>query len=273
MYSKRSLFSFAVCYMYSILVAVAGLSSIGSLAAIAVERLHSLLRRVSPLQTEKWPRPLLTIACIWCHSLVWSMLPLFGVGHYVIDGIGSSCTFDYISSDAYNKAFVMCLLCVAFGLPFSLAMIAYGSIFMIARRYQSKAPLGQRTGRLTKNNKALLSRADIKIAQVSFAILTVFLLSWLPYIVVVIMAQSGYAAHLNPYVSLVPGLFAKASAIYNPFVYCVTVKHFRSSLKRMLKRLVQRCQRKRSLPFWEDSVSQNLAILNRRPYGLRRSAL
>ncbi|MEQ2223214.1 Melanopsin-B, partial [Ilyodon furcidens] len=73
-------------------------------------------------------------------------------------------------------------------------------------------------------------RTEWKLAKIAFVVIIVFVLSWSPYACVTLIAWAGYANILNPYSKAVPAVIAKASAIYNPFIYAITHSKYRDIL-------------------------------------------
>ena len=67
----------------------------------------------------------------------------------------------------------------------------------------------------------LLIKREAKVAKRIFYIIISFCVAWLPYTIVVLIAQFGNNIHfyLTPYTATFPALFAKSSAVYNPVVY------------------------------------------------------
>ncbi|TMS08537.1 Melanopsin-B, partial [Larimichthys crocea] len=69
-----------------------------------------------------------------------------------------------------------------------------------------------------------------KLAKIAFVVIIVFVLSWSPYACVTLIAWAGYGSILNPYSKAVPAVIAKASAIYNPFIYAIIHSKYRDTL-------------------------------------------
>lgn len=71
------------------------------------------------------------------------------------------------------------------------------------------------------------TKTEIKTAKVSLTIVLGFLLSWTPYATVALIGQFGPAELVTPYVSEIPVMFAKASAMHNPVIYALSHPRFR----------------------------------------------
>ena len=69
--------------------------------------------------------------------------------------------------------------------------------------------------------------------------ITAFVLSWSPYCVVSLVATFKGGHVLTAGEAEIPELLAKASVVYNPFVYTAMNDRFRATLKKIL--FCQRC--------------------------------
>ena len=70
-------------------------------------------------------------------------------------------------------------------------------------------------------------KSEIKTARIAMTIIITFLLSWTPYATVALIAQFGPQELVTPYVSELPVMFAKASAMHNPLIYALSHPKFR----------------------------------------------
>lgn len=57
-----------------------------------------------------------------------------------------------------------------------------------------------------------------------------FCFSWLPYACIALLSTFGQSDLVTPYVTTLPGLFAKTSVIYNPIVYAIMNDRFRNEI-------------------------------------------
>ncbi|CAB1352891.1 unnamed protein product [Coregonus sp. 'balchen'] len=64
-------------------------------------------------------------------------------------------------------------------------------------------------------------KTEWKLAKIAFVVIIVYVMSWSPYACVTLIAWAGYGSALSPYSKAVPAVIAKASAIYNPFIYAI----------------------------------------------------
>ncbi|KAM7392877.1 hypothetical protein PAMA_007811 [Pampus argenteus] len=238
---KGWIFGETGCKMYAFCGALFGITSMINLLAISVDRYIVITK---PLQTIQWTskkRTSFIIALVWLYSLAWSLAPLLGWSSYIPEGLMTSCTWDYVTSTPANKSYTLMLCCFVFFIP--LAIISYCYLHMfLAIRHASRdvEKLGSQVRKSTLIQQQSI-KTEWKLAKIAFVVIIVFVLSWSPYACVTLIAWAGYGSILNPYSKAVPAVIAKASAIYNPFIYaiihskyrrnCISVSHSESSFR------------------------------------------
>lgn len=67
-------------------------------------------------------------------------------------------------------------------------------------------------------------RYEKKVAKMCFLMIFIFLIFWMPYIVICFLVVNGYGHLVTPTVSIVSYLFAKSSTVYNPVVYIIMIR-------------------------------------------------
>ena len=77
---------------------------------------------------------------------------------------------------------------------------------------------------------------QIKLARLTAVAVAAFMLSWSPYCLVSLISIFKGDHLLSPGEAEVPELMAKASVIYNPFVYTIMNRRFRRTLSAMVSR-------------------------------------
>ncbi|XP_005094193.1 rhodopsin [Aplysia californica] len=126
-----------VCQMYAFLTAIAGLVTINTLAVIAADRYWAVVRRPTPGQ--KLPKCVtsIAVASVWAYSISWALCPILGWGAYVLDGIRTTCTFDFLTRTWENRSFVIGMMIGNFVLPFALMVFSYFRIWVAVRKVKS----------------------------------------------------------------------------------------------------------------------------------------
>uniref|UniRef100_A0A3Q2R155 Opsin 4xa n=1 Tax=Fundulus heteroclitus TaxID=8078 RepID=A0A3Q2R155_FUNHE len=215
------------CKIYAFCGALFGITSMINLLAISIDRYIVITK---PLQSIGWTsarRTCLIIALVWLYSLAWSLAPLLGWSSYIPEGLMTSCTWDYVTSTPANKSYTLMLCCFVFFIPLGIISYCYLCMFLAIRHASRDVEqLGSQVRKSTLVQQQSI-RTEWKLAKIAFVVIIVFVLSWSPYACVTLIAWAGYANILNPYSKAVPAVIAKASAIYNPFIYAITHSKYR----------------------------------------------
>ncbi|XP_035808512.2 opsin 4xa isoform X1 [Amphiprion ocellaris] len=227
---KGWIFGETGCKIYAFCGALFGITSMINLLAISVDRYIVITK---PLQAIRWTstrRTCLIIALVWMYSLAWSLAPLLGWSSYIPEGLMTSCTWDYVTSTLANKSYTLMLCCFVFFIPLGIISYCYLCMFLAIR--QASRDVEKLGSQVRKS--ALIQQQSIKtewkLAKIAFVVIIVFVLSWSPYACVTLIAWAGYGSVLNPYSKAVPAVIAKASAIYNPFIYAIIHSKYRDTL-------------------------------------------
>ncbi|XP_037547945.1 opsin 4xa [Nematolebias whitei] len=218
------------CKVYAFCGALFGITSMINLLAISIDRYIVITK---PLQSIGWTsarRTCLIIALVWLYSFAWSLAPLLGWSSYIPEGLMTSCTWDYVTSTPANKSYTLMLCCFVFFIP--LGIISYCYLWMFLTIRHASREMDQLGSQVRKSTliQQLSIRTEWKLAKIAFVVIIVFVLSWSPYACVTLIAWAGYASILNPYSKAVPAVIAKASAIYNPFIYAIVHSKYRDTL-------------------------------------------
>ena len=72
--------------------------------------------------------------------------------------------------------------------------------------------------------------AEIRIAKVAVMNVTLWLISWTPYMIFCVMGTWGDQSGITPLPSMLQSLLAKTSCAYNPVIYCLSHPKFREVL-------------------------------------------
>nr|DAC74083.1 TPA_exp: Amphiop6 [Branchiostoma belcheri] len=209
----------AACRMEGFVVGMGSIASVASLVAIAVERFFSITQPMKSL-TILTKRTLLgAVAAVWVYAVALVVPPFFGWGRYVREVTDLSCSFDYLSTDAANRAYVMTLVIGAFGLPLLTIAYCYIRVFTTVKRCSQK----RRLMSPYKNSKS-----DVKTAVNAFIMTTAFCLCWCPYTVVAIIGVSG--SPVQDTIVFGAAMLAKLSVLINPVAYVFSIPSFRQAL-------------------------------------------
>lgn len=224
---------YTVCSIYTVLAGTCGLTSICTMSFISLERLAVVGDPYKRFISNGHKKMGLCLLITWLYGFFWASLPVIGFGRYALDGIGTSCTFHYTDTLPTSKAYVAVLFVFGFTVPFSTAVFSYSKLCWTVWRHERnlKSDIKQmKIQSFRAIQKQKNSRCDVRLTKLTVCILTLFCMAWLPYSIVALMGLTGHAGHLNPYVSLIPVIFAKTSAIYNPFAYVIGYASFRRKM-------------------------------------------
>uniref|UniRef100_A0A673IDR8 Melanopsin-B-like n=1 Tax=Sinocyclocheilus rhinocerous TaxID=307959 RepID=A0A673IDR8_9TELE len=225
---KEWVFGEMGCKMYAFCGALFGITSMINLLAISIDRYIVITK---PLQAIRWTsgrRTLIIILLVWIYSLCWSLAPLMGWSSYIPEGLMTSCTWDYVTSTPANKSYTLMLCCFVFFIPLGIISYCYFFMFLAIRNAsRDLEKLGSHVRKTTLIQQQSI-KTEWKLAKIAFVVIIVFVLSWSPYACVTLIAWAGYSHVLTPYSKAVPAVIAKASAIYNPFIYAIIRSKYRS---------------------------------------------
>ncbi|XP_050390153.1 rhodopsin [Patella vulgata] len=234
-FNHRWIFGKVACELYGLTGGIFGLMSINTMAVISIDRYFVITRPFSAMRNMTHKRAFLMIVFVWIWSILWAIPPIFGWGAYIPEGFQTSCTFDYLTRTDSQRSFIMSMYLCGFVLP--LAIIVFCYIFIIRSVMNHEKEMHKLADKLdakdARGDKEK-ARAEIKIAKVSMTIIILYLLSWTPYAIVALIAQWGPASWVTPFVSEIPVLFAKASAMHNPIVYALSHPKFRDAVSRLM---------------------------------------
>uniref|UniRef100_A0A3Q2Y271 Opsin 4xb n=2 Tax=Hippocampus comes TaxID=109280 RepID=A0A3Q2Y271_HIPCM len=227
---KEWVFGEMGCKMYAFCGALFGIASMINLLAISIDRYMVITK---PLQTIHWSskkRTTLAIISVWLYALAWSLAPLVGWSSYIPEGLMTSCTWDYVTYTAANRSYTMMLCCFVFFIPLLIIFYCYLLIFLAVRKTSREVErLGTQVRKSTLIHQKSI-RSEWKLAKIAFVVIVVYVLSWSPYACVTLISWAGHANILSPYSKSVPAIIAKASTIYNPFIYAIIHNKYRMTL-------------------------------------------
>ncbi|ODN00900.1 Compound eye opsin BCRH1 [Orchesella cincta] len=110
---------------------------------------------------------------IWVLSLGLVIPPFVGWSKYVIEGVGTSCSWDYTSRDFRNRVYYIFLLTFGFFVPVSIIIISYFGILQVVCKQSSRMNGFSRNGGISKKSP---TRSDMKTAQKSAVLVAIIFL-------------------------------------------------------------------------------------------------
>ncbi|CAB1318346.1 unnamed protein product [Coregonus sp. 'balchen'] len=218
---KEWVFGETGCKMYAFCGALFGITSMINLLAISIDRYIVITKPLKALHWTSKRRTSVVIVIVWLYSLAWSLAPLLGWSSYIPEGLMTSCTWDYVTSTPANRSYTLMLCVFVFFIPLGIISYCYLCIDM--------EKLGSQVRKSTLIQQQSI-KTEWKLAKIAFVVIIVYVMSWSPYACVTLIAWAGYGSTLSPYSKAVPAVIAKASAIYNPFIYAIIHSKYRDTL-------------------------------------------
>ncbi|KAF3851142.1 hypothetical protein F7725_012914 [Dissostichus mawsoni] len=259
---KEWVFGEMGCKMYAFCGALFGISSMINLLAISIDRYLVITKPLQAINLSSKRRTTVAILMVWLYSLAWSLAPLVGWSSYIPEGLMTSCTWDYVTYTMANRSYTMMLCCFVFFIPLGIILYCYIFMFLAVRQtgrycnsyisrrhalpefsflvslsltvppystHREVERLGTQVRKSTLIKQRSI-RSEWKLAKIAFVVIVVYVLSWSPYACVTMISWAGHAKILSPYSKAVPAIIAKASTIYNPFIYAIIHSKYRMTL-------------------------------------------
>ncbi|NXD97515.1 OPSP protein, partial [Chaetorhynchus papuensis] len=182
-----------------------GIISLISLAVLSYER-YCTMTRTTEADTTNYRKSWTGIILSWTYSLLWTVPPLFGWSSYGPEGPGITCSVNWHSKDANNASYIVCLFIFCLVIPFAIIVYSYGKLLCAVRQVSSI-------------NKGPGRSREQRILVMVVVMVVCFLLCWLPYAAVALIATFGKPGLITPAASIIPAILAKSSTVYNPIIY------------------------------------------------------
>ncbi|XP_061908127.1 opsin-3-like [Entelurus aequoreus] len=207
----RWLFGRLGCVWYGFINSCFGIVSLVSLALLSYERYSTLL--VYNKQTLDYRKPLFAVGGAWLYSLAWTLPPLLGWSSYGPEGTGTSCSVAWTEPTSCSHSYIICLFIFCLGVPVLSMVYCYSRLLHAVKQ----------VGRI---RHTAARRREFHILFMVVVTVGCFLLCWMPYGVVAMMATFGQPGLISPVASVVPSILAKSSTVFNPVIYILMNKQF-----------------------------------------------
>jgi r-opsin len=225
------------------------------------------------------------------YGSIWVIPPLFGWNHFIFEGFGTSCTFDYTSKSVWGRLYILMLVIGGFFIPLLIIVICY--IFILielskrSRHFLYQNSNNQRHGlqsrqlhidyfhptnslndersrsevniEANENNQIVQNfrRTEIRATRTALLVCAIYCIAWGPYALMAILSNFDFNYFTNAYTTAMLGLFTKTAACINPLLYALSSSGFRRQICTSVNFLY---------PFRESShlLSSSTYDLNRR---------
>ncbi|XP_007883991.1 pinopsin-like [Callorhinchus milii] len=196
------------CKWYGFANSLFGIVSLLSLCFVSYDRSYMITRIRT---THNFKRPILAIGVSWLYSLLWTVPPLFGWSAYGPEGQGISCSVNWKTHTMNGMSYIICLFIFCLALPILFIVCSYARILYTIKQ------VGQ-------NKKTAACRRKYHVFFMVLITIVCFLLCWMPYGIMALLATFGDSDLITSTVSIVPVVLAKTSTVYNPIIYVLMNK-------------------------------------------------
>ncbi|XP_044204668.1 blue-sensitive opsin-like [Thunnus albacares] len=212
------------CKIEGFLATLGGMVSLWSLAVVAFERWLVICKPLGNF-VFKPDHALACCAFTWVFALIASVPPLFGWSRYIPEGLQCSCGPDwYTTNNKYNnESYVMFLFGFCFAVPFATIVFCYSQL-LITLKIAAKA----------QAESASTQKAEREVTRMVVVMVLGFLVCWMPYASFALWVVNNRGQPFDLRLATIPSCLSKASTVYNPVIYILLNKQFRSCMMTML---------------------------------------
>ncbi|XP_035524602.1 teleost multiple tissue opsin 3a [Morone saxatilis] len=201
----RWLFGDHGCRWYGFANSLFGIVSLVSLSVLSYERYTTVLR-CSKVDISDFRKAWFCVGGSWLYSLLWTLPPFLGWSSYGPEGPGTTCSVQWHLRSPTSISYVLCLFIFCLLLPLLLMVYSYGRILVAIKR-------------VGKINLLAAQRREHHILVMVLAMVSCYMLCWMPYGVMALMATFGRSGLVTPIASVVPSVLAKFGTVVNPVIY------------------------------------------------------
>ncbi|XP_076021994.1 teleost multiple tissue opsin 2a [Genypterus blacodes] len=199
------------CMWYGFINSCFGIVSLVSLSILSYDRYSTLM--VYNKRLPDYRRPLLAVGGCWLYSLFWTVPPLLGWSSYGLEGAGTSCSVTWTERTPSSHSYIICLFVFCLGVPMLVMVYCYSRLLYAVKQ----------VGRIRRTGAR---RREFHILFMVVTTVACYLLCWMPYGVVAMMATFGQPGLITPVAAVVPSILAKSSTVFNPIIYILMNKQF-----------------------------------------------
>ncbi|KAM4643656.1 blue-sensitive opsin-like [Amazona ochrocephala] len=212
------------CKIEGFTATLGGMVSLWSLAVVAFERFLVICKPLGSF-SFRGSHALLGCALTWGCGLAAAAPPLLGWSRYIPEGLQCSCGPDWYTTNNrwHNESYVLFLFLFCFGVPLSIIVFCYGRLLLTLRKVARQ-----------QEHSASTQKAEREVTRMVVVMVLGFLTCWAPYAAFALWAVTHRGRPLEPALASVPSVFSKASTVYNPIIYVLMNKQFRSCMLKLL---------------------------------------
>ncbi|KAL3054712.1 hypothetical protein OYC64_017616 [Pagothenia borchgrevinki] len=214
------------CMWYGFANSLFGIVSLISLAVLSYERYSTI---VAPTEADasNYRKISQGILLSWLYSLAWTLPPLFGWSKYGPEGPGTTCSVDWTAKTANSISYIICLFLFCLIAPFLVIVFCYGKLLCAIRQ-------------VSGINASVRRKREQRVLFMVVVMVVCYLLCWLPYGIMALLATFGSPGMVTPVASIIPSILAKTSTVINPVIYVFMNKQFYRCFQALLRCKVPR---------------------------------
>ncbi|XP_064194915.1 pinopsin-like [Anguilla rostrata] len=200
------------CVWYGFANTLFGVVSLITLAVLSYERYCTMMASTEADATN-YRKSGLGIGLSWAYSLLWAVPPLFGWSRYGPEGPGTTCSVNWTGKSANNVSYIICLFFFCLILPFVVIVYSYSKLLHVIKQ-------------VSRVNNSVTRKREQRVLFMVITMVICYLLCWLPYGVMALLATFGRPGLVTPEASIIPSILAKTSTVINPIIYIFMNKQF-----------------------------------------------
>lgn len=241
----------ALCHYMSFMLIFAGLATVLLAGAMALDRYMAILHPFKYNTVSRCKTVNLSVIGIWMVSAFISALPLFGLGENVKQFPMTWCFFNFFGNRTEDMFYSYFYAAVGLGIILLIGVLNVCVIIGLMKGKRSRV----RRGSIT--NKKARARTDIYIAIFLVAIFVVFGVCWAPFLIRIIINQSGLYPK-NRKADLLTLRLATLNQILDPWVYILFRREMLQRVTRFFRKSRQQSILQRFASFtgsWRSNTS------------------
>lgn len=178
--AREWVFDTAFCQLHGFLGSLFFCVSIFTLTIMSIEQYHALVKPLSRAITIR--RAWYMIGLVWFLSVLVSIQPIFGWGHFSFNSSTLACGVGF-PKRVFERLYLLLLVLLAFVTPLLIMGYAYIKIFIAVQKHSI------RIAQHTKGGQEVI-RLQRRITFTLLLVLIVFLLCWMPFVILITLASS-----------------------------------------------------------------------------------
>ncbi|KAK3513438.1 hypothetical protein QTP70_014265 [Hemibagrus guttatus] len=233
------------CVWYGFANSLFGIVSLISLAVLSYER-YCTMMCPSEADVTNYRKVAVGVVLSWVYSLVWTLPPFFGWSRYGPEGPGTTCSVDWMAKTTNNISYIICLFIFCLILPFLVIVYSYGKLLHAIKQVISRnirrllisltdKSLVLKCSQVSGLKTSTSRKREHRVLLMVITMVVCYLLCWLPYGIMALLATFGAPGLVTAEASIVPSILAKTSTVINPIIYIFMNKQFNRCFRSLLK--------------------------------------